>query len=175
VTYHVRFDCGEAYRRDRLRYRPAHLAQLTGLRTDGRVVAAGPEPDGYRAHIFYRVASLGELGLLLADNVFYRAGLFTGHLARRFTQAVEPVELPPVDAGLKAMIVEGTPSDVESARAGLAVLQRAGRLAIGGILEDGAALAVVRSSDPDEARGWVRKAGGWQAPGLTARPWSQTL
>jgi hypothetical protein len=43
------------------------------------------------------------------------------------------------------------------------------------MLEDGAALAVVRSNDPDEAREWVRKAGGWQAQGLTARPWSQTL
>ena len=38
-----------------------------------------------------------------------------------------------------------------------------------------AGLAVVRSSDPDEAIRWLAGAGGWEADRLRARPWSQTL
>ena len=45
-VYHVRCTCAADYNARRLPYRPAHLAQLTGLRDDGRVVGGGPEPDG---------------------------------------------------------------------------------------------------------------------------------
>jgi len=86
--YHVRFTCAADYMARRLPFRPAHLAQLVGLRNDGRVIAGGPEPDGGAAHIFYRVASPTVLDALLADNVFYGAKLFVAHDVRAFSDKI---------------------------------------------------------------------------------------
>ena len=173
--YHVQFICAPDYNARRLPYRPAHLKQLASLREQARVVAGGPEPDGTAAHIFYRVSSHAELVDLLEDNEFNRAGLFTAYHARAFTDFLEPLELPPLDAGLRVSLVEGAPSDLARARAALAGLQERERVAFGGFFEDGAGLAVVRSPDPDEAIRWLAGAGGWEADRLGARPWSQTL
>jgi hypothetical protein len=88
------------------------------LRDDGRVVAGGPEPDGSAANIFYRVGDRAELDRLLAENEFNRAGLFTANRPRAFADFVEPRELPPIDTGLSAIIVEGVPRDrAKAARA----------------------------------------------------------
>ena len=172
--YHVHFTCAPDYLARRLPFRPAHLKQLAGLREDGRVVAGGPEPDGTAAHIFYRVAGRTQLDGLLDENEFNRAGLFVGSRPRVFAEFIEPLDQPPVDAGLPCTLVEGIPSDRASARQALAALQREGRAAFGGFLEDGAGLAVVRSSRLDEAIDWLVKGGGWTTP-LTTRVWSQTL
>jgi uncharacterized protein YciI len=173
--YHVHFTCAHDYNARRLPFRPAHLKQLASLREQARVVAGGPEPDGTAAHIFYRVADHAELAGLLEENEFNRAGLFAAYHARAFTEFLEPLELPPLDAGLRVSLVEGAPSDLARARAGLAGLQERGRVAFGGFFEDGAGLAVVRSPNPDEAIQWLAGVGGWQASSLQARPWSQTL
>jgi len=172
--YHVRFTCAADYLVRRLPYRPAHLKQLAGLRDESRVVAGGPEPDGTAAHIFYRVSDLAELERVLADNEFYRAGLFIAHDPRRFVDFLEPLDVPPLDAGLAASIVESAPSDASRARSGLAQLQREGRAAFGGFFGDGRGLAVIRSPRAEEAIQWMLDAGGW-APALAARDWSQTL
>jgi uncharacterized protein YciI len=172
--YHVHFTCAADYMARRLPFRPAHLKQLAGLREHGRVVAGGPEPDGTAANIFYRVAAMSELEGILADNEFNRAGLFTASRPRAFAEFLEPLELPPVDAGLAAVIVEGVPSDRAAARSGLAALQRAGRAAFGGLFADDTGLAVIRSASVDEAVEWLAEAGGW-APPLKGRAWSQTL
>ncbi len=174
AIYHVHFTCADDYMARRLPFRPAHLKQLAGLREDGRVVAGGPEPDGTAANIFYRVGSRSELDAILADNEFNRAGLFTASRAREFSDFLEPIDLPPVDAGLATVIAEGAAIDRATARAGLASLQREGRAAFGGFFEDGSGLAVVRSGDAREALEWLAKAGGW-ARTLTPRAWSQTL
>ena len=175
TIYHVHFTCAADYMARRLPFRPAHLKQLAGLRDEARVVAGGPEPDGSAANIFYRVADGAALDRLLEENEFYRAGLFTAHVARAFTDFLEPLDRPPVDAGLAAILVEGAASDRVRARAGLAALQREQRVAFGGFFEDGAALAVVRSPSAAEAILWMAGAGGWESPRLCARPWSQTL
>ena len=159
----------------RLPFRPAHLEQLPTLREETRVVAGGPEPDGTAANIFYRVADPAELARLLEENEFNRAGLFTAHHPRAFTDFIEPLDLPPLDAGLQAIIVEGAPSGRARARAGLAALQRQGRAAFGGFFDDDTGLAVVRSPSPDEAIAWLVDAGGWDPARLSACPWSQTL
>lgn len=172
--YHVHFTCAKDYMDRRLPFRPAHLKQLAGLREDGRVVAGGPEPDGTAANIFYRAGGLSELECILADNEFNRAGLFAGSRPRLFAEFLEPIDLPPVDAGLAAAIVEGTLLDRAAARDGLARLQREGRAAFGGFFEGGAGLAVIRSADVGEATAWLADAGGWKRP-LHGRPWSQTL
>ena len=175
TIYHVHFTCAADYMARRLPFRPAHLKQLGTLRDEARVVAGGPEPDGTAANIFYRVADLAELLRLLEDNEFNRAGLFTAHHPRAFAAFLDPLDRPPLDAGLPATIVEGAPSDRPRARAALAALQRDGRAAFGGFFEDGAALAVVRSPSLEEAVRWMVDAGGWEHAGLRARPWSQTL
>jgi len=173
--YHVHFTCAPDYMARRLPFRPAHLKQLGALRDEARVVAGGPEPDGTAANIFYRVADRAELTRLLEDNEFNRAGLFTANHPRAFSEFLDPIDRPPLDAGLEAAIVEGTPTDRASARAGLAALQRDGRVAFGGFFEDGAGLAVVRSSSLDEAVHWLIEAGGWKESDLRPRSWSQTL
>ena len=174
AIYHVHFVCAPDYMARRLPFRPAHLEQLVSLRADGRVVAGGPEPDGSAANIFYRVADRAELDRLLVENEFNRAGLFTASRPRAFADFVEPRELPPIDTGLSAIIVEGPPGECAKARTGLTGLQLEGRVAFGGFFEDGTALAVVRSGSQDQAVAWLARA-GWDPARLVARDWSQTL
>ncbi|HET7295620.1 MAG TPA: hypothetical protein VFI66_00665 [Gemmatimonadales bacterium] len=173
--YHVHFTCAPDYMARRLPFRPAHLRQLAALREQARVVAGGPEPDGTAANIFYRVADHAELLSLIEENEFNRAGLFAAYHSRAFVDFLEPLELPPLDAGLKATIVEGAPSDRARARAALAALQQQGRVAFGGFFEDGDALVIVRSPSAEEAVAWLAGAGGWEPARLRGRPWSQTL
>ena len=175
MIVHVRFTCAADYNARRLPHRPAHLAQLAALRTDGRVVAGGPEPDGGAAHIFYRVNDLAELERVLDDNVFQKAGLFAARHPRAFTEFLEPLTPPLLDAGLKRTLVEGTPLDHGLARQRIADLQRDKRAAFGGFFADGAGLAVLTTASPDEAIAWLTAAGGWDAGGVRARAWSQTL
>jgi len=175
TIYHVRFTCAPDYMARRLPFRPAHLKQLASLREQGRVVAGGPEPDGTAAHIFYRVADLTELARLLEENEFNRAGLFVESHPRAFTEFLEPLELPPVDVGLGATILEGVTADRTPARAGFGALQRQKRAAFGGFFDDDRGLAVMRSASPDEATAWLIEAGGWSRVSLTAHAWSQTL
>lgn len=171
----MHFTCAPDYLARRLPFRPAHLRQLATLREAGRVVAGGPELDGTAANIFYRVADRAELARLLEENEFNRAGLFAAHHSRPFTDFLEPLELPPLDAGLKATIMEGSASDHARARSGLVELRQQRRVAFGGFFEDGAALAVIRSSSLDEARAWLSEAGGWERTRWRGRSWSQTL
>ena len=175
MIYHVRFTCAADYNARRLPYRPAHLAQLTGLRDEGRVVAGGPEPDGGVAHIFYRVADRAELNRLIADNEFQRAGLFAAHHPRAFEDFVEPIERLPPDAGWKVTLLEGPPADRARARETLAALRARKLVNFGGFFAGGTALVVVRETDADAAMAALVAAGGWEAARLTARPWSQTL
>ena len=173
-VYHVRFTCAPDYMARRLPFRPAHLAQLVGLRDDGHVIASGPEPDGGAAHIFYRVPELAALNALLADNVFYDAKLFVAHDARAFTDIVLPLATLPADVGLKVTLVEGRVSDWARASAALVTLQRQERVGFGGRFADGTALAVVRSPKGSEAIQWLTQAGAFTGAPI-ARSWSQTL
>ena len=173
-VYHVRFTCAPDYMARRLPFRPAHLAQLVGLRDDGQVIAGGPEPDGGAAHIFYRVADPAALDALLADNVFYGAKLFIAHDVRAFTDVLLPLAPLPADAGLQVTLVEGGVSDWARTSEALATLQRQDRVGFGGRFADGTALAAVRSPTAGEAIEWLTNAGTFTgAP--TARAWSQTL
>jgi uncharacterized protein YciI len=173
-VYHVRFTCAADYMARRLPFRPAHLAQLVGLRNDGRVIAGGPEPDGGAAHIFYRVASPAALDALLADNVFYGAKLFVAHDVRAFSEVLLPLAPLPEDAGLKVTLVEGGVGDWARAKAALETLQRQDRVGFGGRFADGRALAAVRTPTASEAIEWLAHDSTFTGA-LTARAWSQTL
>ena len=175
LVYHVHFTCAPDYMARRLPFRPRHLTQLATLRAEGRVVAGGPEPDGTAANIFYRVADRDELARLLEENEFNRAGLFTSQEPRAFAEFLEPLTLPSLDAGLRVSIVEGAVRDRAAARTGLVELRRQAHAAFGGFFENGAALVVVRSPEPDEAVRLVAAAGGWDPTRLRGRSWSQTL
>ena len=175
MIFHVRFTCAADYNARRLPYRPAHLAQLTALREEGRVVAGGPEPDGGAAHIFYRVADGAELDRLIADNAFQRAGLFVAHHPRAFDEFLEPVERLPADAGWKVTLVDGAPADRDRARATLMILRADALVNFAGFFPDGTALVVVRLPDPAAAVATLTTAGGWDRARLTAHAWSQTL
>ena len=175
MIVHVRFTCAADYNERRLPHRPAHLAQLAALHAEGRLVAGGPEPDGSAAHIFYRVADLPELERVLEDNVFHKAGLFAARHPRVFTEFLEPLAAPPLDAGLKRTLLEGTPLDHGMARQRLADLQRDKRAAFGGFFADGAGLFVLASEHAGEAVAWLTAGGGWDPTGLRTRAWSQTL
>ena len=83
--------------------------------------------------------------------------------------------LPSLDAGLRVSIVEGAVRDRAAARTGLVELRRQAHAAFGGFFENGAALVVVRSPEPDEAVRLVAAAGGWEPTRLRGRSWSQTL
>jgi len=173
-VYHVTFTCAPDYMARRLPFRPAHLAQLVGLRDDGRVVAGGPEPDGGAAHIFYRLPDLAALDALLADNVFYRAKLFVAHEVRDFTNLLAPLAPLPADAGLQVTLVEGGMSDWARAGAALATLQRQNRIGFAGRFADGAGLAAVRTPEAAAAIEWLTQSGAFTGA-LSARAWSQTL
>ena len=138
-------------------------------------MAGGPEPDGKYANIFYRVPDRAALDALLADNEFNRAGLFVGAAPRVFDEFLEPLDVPPLDAGLQAMIVSGHVADRERARTGLLELRKAGRVAFGGFFDDGSGLTVARVTDADAAVRTIQDAGGWDAATLRGLPWSQTL
>jgi len=175
VIVHVRFTCAADYNERRLPHRPAHLAQLVGLRGDGRVVAGGPEPDGGAAHIFYQVGDLTALESLLDDNVFQKAALFVRREPRAFADFLPPLVPPPVDAGLPRTLVEGVPLDRQKARDGLLALQGDARATFGGFFADGSALAVLATPSAEEAMAWLGSAGGWDVRRLRGRAWSQTL
>jgi len=175
VIYHVRFTCADDYMARRLPYRPAHLRQLDKLRGESKVVAGGPEPDGKYANIFYRVASRAALDELLADNEFNKAHLFVSASPRVFDEFFEPLDVPPLDAGLHAVIVDGRIADRDRARTALRELQKSGRVAFGGFFADGSGLAVVRVADAADAVRVITEAGGWDAATLRGLPWSQTL
>lgn len=175
MIVHVRFTCAADYNERRLPHRPAHLAQLAGLRDAGRVVAGGPEPEGGAAHIFYRVTDLTELERLLDDNVFQKADLFAARHPRVFAEFLEPLAPPPLDAGVKCTLVEGRPLDRGIAARRLAELQRDKRAAFGGFFGDGMGLAALITADPAEAVAWLTAGGAWDATGVRARAWSQTL
>jgi len=91
------------------------------------------------------------------------------------SEFLEPLEPPPLDAGLRVTLVEGTPLDHGLARQRLADLQRKRQAAFGGFFADGAGLAVLTTADADEAVRWLTAAGGWDAAGVRPRAWSQTL
>lgn len=153
-------------------HRQAHLEHLVGLRKTGRVIGGGPSPDGRTADLFYRIQRPADLASLIDEDPYTRAGVWTGHAARAFSQFVEPWELPPVvvDGSRRAMVIEGPVTDTDMAQLALVELRGTGHLVFGGCFEDGGTTALVRSADPAEAVARFAATGFWVADRLIARP-----
>jgi uncharacterized protein YciI len=174
VVVHVRITCAPDYLARREPVRGAHIERLLRLRAAGVLVAGGPTPDGRSAELFYRVPHREALGPILEDDPYHRAGAWTAYDPRDLETFVEPWEAePPVvlDGSRPASIVEGPTADRDVAQLALVELRGAGRIAFGGFLPDGHTLAVARTTDPDEATGWLAESGCWKAGDLAVRPW----
>jgi uncharacterized protein len=172
IVLHVAITAAADYATRREAYRRAHLERLAGLRGAGAVIGGGPAPDGRRADLVCRLPRLEQLEAFLRADPYWIGGVWTDYRARPFSEFVEPWELPPMvtDGSRPATIVEGPVADRDMARFALIELRGAGRLAFGGLFEDGHTFALVRTTDPAEARGWLGDTGFWTADQLTARP-----
>ena len=174
IVVHVRITCSDDYVARRAPVRQAHIERLFRLRAGGTLVAGGPDPAGRIAELFYRVPEAGSLRPLVEEDPYYRAGAWTGYVPRSFETFVEPWDpAPPVvlDGSRPALVVEGPTADRDMAQLALVELRGAGRVAFGGFLPDGATLAVARTTDGDEATGWLAETGCWKAGDLATRAW----
>jgi uncharacterized protein YciI len=174
TVVHVRITCADDYVGRRAAFRQAHIERLLGLRAAGALVAGGPDPAGRTAELFYRVPDAGALRTLVEEDPYYRAGAWTGYVPRRFETFVDPWEpAPPVvlDGTRAALIVEGPAADGDMAQLALVELRGAGHVAFGGFLPDGTTVAVARTTNADEAAGWLADTGSWKAADLVTRAW----
>ena len=174
TVVHVRITCSDDYVARRAPVRQAHIERLFRLRASSTLVAGGPDPGGRIAELFYRVPDAGALRSLVEEDPYYRAGAWTGYVPRTFETFVEPWDpAPPVvlDGSRPALVVEGPTADRDMAQLALVQLRGAGRVAFGGFLPDGATLAVARTTDGDEATGWLAETGCWKAGDLATRAW----
>jgi hypothetical protein len=177
IVFHVAITTVDDYASRREPHRRAHIERLMGLRAAGIVIGGGPSPDGRQVDIVYRVQQPPQLTLAVEEDPYWVAGAWTGYTPRSFAEFVEPWQLPPVvlDGSRQVNIVEGPVSDHDMAQFALIELRGAGRLAFGGCFEGGQTLAVMRSSDPAEAIGWLAETEFWSAESLTARPYLHVL
>ena len=103
--------------------------------------------------------------------------MWTRYEPRSFSQFVEPWEMAPVvlDGSRQVTLVEGPVAEPDMAQFALIEMRGAGRVAFGGFFEGGGTLAVVKTADAAEARGWFADTGFWKPEALSARPWLHVL
>ncbi|HEY7140262.1 MAG TPA: YciI family protein [Methylomirabilota bacterium] len=174
TVVHVRITCSEDYVTRRAPVRQAHIERLVRLRAAGALVAGGPAPDARTAELFYRVPDQQALRAVVEEDPYHRAGAWTHYVPRGFETFVDPWEPePPVvlDGSRPALVVEGLAADRDMAQLALVELRGASRVVFGGFLPDGSTIAVARTVDADEARGWLSDTGSWKPDDLTTRPW----
>ena len=174
TVVHVRITCAEDYVARRAPVRQAHIERLLRLRAAGALVAGGPDPAGRTAELFYRVPDPSALRALVEEDPYHRAGAWTGLRPAELRDVRRPWEPePPVvlDGSRPALVVEGPTADRDMAQLALVELRGAGRVVFGGFLPDGTTVAVARTTDADEATGWLAETGSWKAGDLTTRAW----
>jgi uncharacterized protein len=174
TVVHVRMICSEDYLARRAPVRQAHIERLLRLRGAGALVAGGPAPDGRAAELFYRVPDHGALRAIVEEDPYYRAGAWTGYVPRDFETFVDPWDpepAPVLDGSRPALVVEGATADRDMAQLALVELRGAGRVTFGGFLRDGSTVAVLRTTDANEATGWLSETGSWKTGDLSARSW----
>jgi uncharacterized protein YciI len=172
IVLHVRIQCASDYVARRQPHRQAHIARLSGLRGQGAVIGGGPAPDGALVELVYRLQRPAQLAPVVEEDPYWTGGAWTSYTARSFGEFVEPWELPPIvlDGSRRATVVEGPIADRDMAQFALIELRGAGRLAFGGVLEDGQTWALCRTADGAEAVGWFADTGFWSRDALAARP-----
>lgn len=171
IVFHVAITAADDYRTRREPHRRAHLERMEGFRAAGAVIGGGPAPDGRTADIVYRLQRPDQITPVIEEDPYRVNGVWTRWVPRSFTEFVEPWELPPMvtDGSRPATVIEGPVADRDMAQFALIEMRGAGRLAFGGLFEDGATWALVKTTDAATALGWFTETGFWAA-GLRARP-----
>jgi len=177
IVYHVAVTTAADYPARREPHRTAHLDRLLALRAKGLCVGGGPAPDGRSADLFYRVDQPGDVTRLIEDDPYVTGGAWTNYEARSFSQFLEPWDLPPLvtDGSRRVTLVEGEAADVEMASFALIEARGAGRMAFGGFFPGGLTLALMRTSEPDEAVAQLRETGFWKPETLRGRSFLHVL
>lgn len=172
IVYHIAVTAAPDYMARRTAHRRAHMERVQGLRLAGIFVGGGPAPDGATADLFYRLQQPWQVANAVEEDPYWTGGVWTGYHPRSFSQFVEPWELVPVvlDGSRPVTLVEGVSADHGMAQLALVEMRGAGRVAFGGFFEDGALLAVARTPDAEQARGWFAESGLWTASALATRP-----
>jgi uncharacterized protein len=177
IVFHIAVTAAADYLIRRGAHRRDHIARLQGLRANGILIGGGPSIDGGTADIFYRLQQPAQLKHAIEEDPYWTGGVWTRYEPRSFSQFVEPWEMVPVvlDGSRRVTLVEGPVAEPDMAQFALIEMRGAGRVAFGGFFEGGGTLAVVKTADAAEARGWFADTGFWKPEALSARPWLHVL
>jgi uncharacterized protein YciI len=158
-------------------HRAAHLERLESLRAAGAVIGGGPAPDGGSVDLFYRLPEASQLKVIVEEDPYFTGGAWASYTSRTFITFVDPWQPPPVvtDGSRRVTIVEGPVGNPEMVQFALIEMRGAGRIAFGGLFADGQSLAIARTPDEAEARGWFADTGFWPPDRLTTRGWLYVL
>lgn len=178
IVFHVAVTTVDDYVTKREAYRREHIGRLQGLRANTILIGGGPSPDGTTADLFYRLQQPWQVKPAMEEDPYWIGGVWTAYNPRSFSHFVDPWELVPIvlDGSRVATIVEGPVADLDMAQIALVEMRGAGKLAFGGILDGGAqTLVVMKTTDAEEAKGWLGEHGFWDPATLTARPFLHVL
>ena len=172
IVFHIAVTTVDDYATKREPYRREHMGRLQGLRANSILIGGGPSPDGRRADLFYRLQQPWQVKPAMEEDPYWTGGVWTKYTPRSFSHFVEPWEMVPIvlDGSRVATIVEGPVGDLDMAQISLIEMRGAGKLAFGGILEDGQTLVVMKTADPEEAKAALGEHGFWDPATLTTRP-----
>lgn len=172
IVFHIAVTTVDDYLTRREAHRRAHIERLQGLRAAGILIGGGPAPDGKTADIFYRLQQPAQLKHAIEEDPYWTGGVWTKYEPRSFAQFVEPWEQVAVvlDGSRTVTIVEGSTADHEMAQFALIEMRGAGRVHFGGFFEDGQTVALAKTADPQQARGWFAETAFWKPGTLAARP-----
>ena len=177
IVFHIAVTPVDDYVTKREPHRREHIARLQGLRAASILIGGGPSPDGTKVDLVYRLQQPWQVKPAMEEDPYWTGGAWTKYEPRSFSHFVEPWELVPVvlDGSRTATIVEGPVNDLEMSQIALVEMRGAGKLAFGGILEDGGTFVVMKTTDPAEATGWLGEHGFWDSARVTTRPFLWVL
>ena len=177
IVFHIALTAADDYQTRREAHRRDHIGRLQGLRANNILIGGGPSADGRTADLFYRLQQPAQLKYAIEEDPYWTGGVWTRYEPRSFSQFVEPWEMAPVvlDGSRQVTLVEGLVAEPDMAQFALIEMRGAGRVAFGGFFEGGGTLAVVKTADAAEARGWFADTGFWKPEALSARPWLHVL
>jgi hypothetical protein len=132
-------------------YRLAHINMCLDMKSTIR--AAGPNPRGNGAEVFYSVDSESVLHSLLRDDPYVISGVWTAWSTRLLRELIEPTTRPEVclDGSRRITAIEAPVADCDSARESLERLRDQNQLAIGAITGNDVAIAWLRVEDREQA------------------------
>jgi len=177
IVFHMAVTTVDDYVTKREAHRREHIARLQGLRANSILIGGGPSPDGTTADLFYRLQQAWQAKPAMEEDPYWTGGVWTKYEPRSFSHFVEPWEQVPIvlDGSRQVIIVEGPVADLDMAQIALVELRGAGKLAFGGILDGAQTLVLLKTTDADEAKGWLGEHGFWDPATLTARPFLWVL